>query len=199
MKRKILMLSVLVLALPVFMIALVQAVPLAETNNDKFQAFGVVGTQKFSSILSSPHEYIPSIEKVNKLLITQNDVFLTYDIIVGGNTYSLGEDFTYTGIVYYMIYDPVFSNPVLGMKWPSSESAIHIYVDYTYDFSAVAGGIEGTLHLHCVRINNAAQINSLAGTGDLQNVQIHATLGPGGLAAGIITLEHVGMVSGWPE
>ncbi len=74
---------------------------------------------------------------------------------------------------------------------------VHMKVDYMYDFSAVPGGIEGTLRMQAILTGDgsplALSINSLAGTGDLQNVMIKATSHLG------TPIVHDGIVSGWQE
>lgn len=197
MRKKVILASLFALAM--LLLPAVQAVPILGGNNDKFETFNVTVTEKFADLLIAPHYYIPSTEAVNKLVIIEQEIPLTCQITIDTKTYELNEDFTYFGQVKYSVIDPEFNNPQLGMKWPSEEKLIRIIVDYEYDFSAVPGGIDGTLKMHAERLNDAMHINSLAGTGDLQNVQIHATLGPGGLSAGILTITHTGTVSGWPE
>jgi hypothetical protein len=72
-------------------------------------------------------------------------------------------------------------------------------VDYIYDFSAVPGGIEGTLRMQSEITGDGSplvfSINSLSGTGDLQNVQIKATSMP---QSGTYNFAHNGIVIGWP-
>ena len=46
--------------------------------------------------------------------ISYDEKLLTCDIKVGGVTYSLGKDFTYTGHVDYIYYNPSFNSPTLG-------------------------------------------------------------------------------------
>ncbi len=199
MYKKLLMVALLLLVLSMMPMGFVQSVPLTEKNNDKFESFSVIGKSKFSALLNAPHEYIPSIDNANILVITEDEVFLTYDIKIGEKTYKLNEDFAYTGTLKWTFYEPVLPHPVLGYSWPLTERAIIGKVDYMFDFSAVPGGIEGTIALHATNIKGQLHINSLAGTGELQNVQIQAVAAGGSLSAGIVTIIHEGIVFGWPE
>lgn len=73
-------------------------------------------------------------------------------------------------------------------------------VDYMFDFSAIPGGIEGTLTMRAEFNQGGRSINSLAGTGDLQNVQIKATASNSfNPATFILTISHEGIIHGWPE
>ena len=66
-----------------------------------------------------------------------------------------------------------------------------------YDFS---DGIDGTLQMGYVVNKGAHNINTLAGTGDLRNVQIKATAwNVLDMDLGVFTFFHEGIVSGWPE
>ena len=63
-----------------------------------------------------------------------------------------------------------------------------------YDFSAFAGGIEGTITMLALTTSGAKRamhISSLQGTGHLKNVNIQATMGEG--------FTHLGVVKGWPD
>ncbi len=72
-------------------------------------------------------------------------------------------------------------------------------VTYMFDFSAYPGGIEGVLNMLAVFTEGSDKIRSLSGTGDLQNVQVTLLNLPGSVVFPIITVEHGGMVSGWPS
>lgn len=166
-------------------------------NNDKFQSFRADFT--FSTLLMeillnpSNWEFTPSAENPNKLVVSFEESMASYSISVGENEYTLwdGEvgDFTYEGIATYTAYQPD--------TLPFSDK-MHFRVDYVYDFSAVPGGIDGTLELLYIVTNGGTSIRSLSGTGDLQNVQVQATQlvldnPPAGVGA------HTGVVLGWPE
>ena len=202
MKKKI---PVIVLALSVGLLVtpLVSAVPWTyPKNNEKFQEFEGIGTFSVLDILNGEHKYIPSFEKVNKLIISWTEPHLTYQITVDGNTYYLGTDFLMTEcLTVAVFYDPVFDDP--AKLYPVMEDGYrveHDFVYWTFDFSAFPGGIEGTLRMQLVGLGMKNRfINSLAGTGDLKNVQIKAT--PTLTFTPPITLNafHTGRVSGWPD
>ena len=163
-----------------------------EKNNDKFQTFEVSAITNFGALFGGDWEYTPSVENPNKLVISWNEVMTAYEIRVDGNTYELGTDFTYAGRFTFTFYDPVITGP---HTIPTEARAEHLQVDYVYDFSAVPGGIDGTIRMQAIMKEGAFSISSLAGTGDLQNVQIKATSIPTPLP----NLVHEGIVSGWPE
>ena len=200
MKLKILALATLLLALPI-LTAVAQATPLTEKNNDKFQSFGVTATVNAFTWVSAEHQYIPSMDNVNKLVVNGDETFITYDITIGSNTYKLGEDFTYTGHVEFTYYDVTAWMPLPPpYMWPSEYRESHTIVDYMFDFSAIPGGIDGTLQMRAMDTPGDIEvINSLAGTGDLQNVQIKATISGSTHVGTIYTITHSGLVSGWPE
>ena len=180
-------------------VPLVSAVPWTyPKNNDKFEEFAVVGSFSFLDIIFGDHQYVPSYDEVNKLVISWEENMLSYEISVDGNTYTLGVDFTYTGIATLILYNPVFTEPT--KLWTEDVSQSHTIVDYMYDFGDDDGGIDGTLTMRYVVNKGTGSINTLAGTGDLRNVQIKATawnvFDP---ATYILTIYHEGRVSGWPE
>ena len=163
-------------------------------NNDKFQPFSTALVPNVGNIIAAiaNPEYTPSEDNPNKIIYTWVEEPMTaYTINVGANTYYLGTDFEYTGVaVVTQIGAPFTPNPALfGMLVGSKETKFR--VDYKYDFSAVEGGIEGTLEMLAITANpGGMHIRSVRGTGDLQNVQIQAT----GVGMG-----HIGTVIGWPE
>jgi hypothetical protein len=63
----------------------------------------------------------------------------------------MGEDFEYTGRVIWAFIELGFNssefNSLLGVLYPSGSSYTNHMVDYTYDFSAPVGCIEGTLNM----------------------------------------------------
>ena len=193
--------TIVVLALAIIILAtpLASAVPLKEKNNDKFQAFSTIATFSITVKASADREYIPSFDNVNKFIVSYQENMLTYTITVGSNIYYLGTDFAHTGYAVETFFDPVFANPEKTrlVSW----RAIEIVVDYTFDFSAYPGGIEGTLNMRGVFTQGIGFINSLSGTGDLQNVQVKEI----GLGESfdpvykIMTVEHAGLVNDWPE
>ena len=199
MKSKVLGIIVVLLMLSMLTPMLAQAVPLKEKNNDKFQDFTEAGSYN-ALIYYSGADFIsiPNMENVNKWIVSVNEeVMLTFEISIDGNTYELGKDFTYTGYSQEIFWDPVF-NPVTG--FPSSSRATHLVVNYMFDFSAVNGGIEGTLTMRAVsQGEHGSTITSLAGTGDLQNVQINAYISNVGNVGPIINFVHSGLVQGWPN
>ena len=199
MNKRVSVFAVLLLALPLCTVMFAQATPWDPRNNDKFEKFEVTATFNFIATISGGvHEYIPSFEQVNVLTITVDEVFLTYEITIdGATTYSQGVDFAYEGVAVYTFIKPVFGTS--AKIYPSDYQVEVARVTYTYDFSAFPGGLEGTIQMLAVAGPGGFFINSLAGTGDLQNVQIKATSTYSSLGGGILQINHDGLVSGWPE
>ncbi len=195
MDRKIL-LTVLTLATILLATPVVSAVPLGEGKNEKFETWHDIGT--YSAIGGNPPvlTYIPSPDKVNKLVLDLDETMLTYAITVGSNTYYLGTDFAYSGHVILTYIKPVMGPPG---TLPTESKVDTLMVTYMFDFSAYPGGIEGVLNMRAVFTEGSDKIRSLSGTGDLQNVQVTLLNLPGDVAFPIITVEHGGMVSGWPS
>ena len=117
-----------------------------------------------------------------------------------GYTYELGPDFLYTeGLCIINFFDPVYSDPSDPL-FPVEVRASNLFVYWTYDFSAIPGEIEGTLRMQIVNNNGKGLLNSLAGTGDLRNVQINAAASSSVTGPPlIVNTLHVGIVSGWPD
>jgi hypothetical protein len=165
----------------------------------KFQTFAVKGSFSFLNILKGDHQYYPSADNVEKLVINYDEKFLTNDITICGITYSLGKDFAYTGHVEMTFYNPVFGNPQLGKLYPSSYSEMKEKVVYTYDFSAVPGGLDGTIQMIANTKDGVLSIRSCDSTGNFRHVQIKATstntFDPVKLEINIV---HDGKVCGWP-
>ena len=67
-------------------------------------------------------------------------------------------------------------------------------MDVTFDFSAYPGGIEGAVKVRSV----GDYSNSLAGTGDLRNVQVKSA-SYYTFSAPFLTVFEDGTVIGWPE
>jgi hypothetical protein len=212
MNRKISVLVVLLLSLFMSTVMLAQAVPLKEKNNEKFQTYTVASTFNLLQnifvnypndlTLRADYNYIPSLDNCQKLTISYDEIFSACLITIDGtHTYVMGQDFEYTGHVIWTFIKPEFNSP-LGVLYPSGSSNANHMVDYTYDFSAFPGGIEGTLNMRAVfNPSGGIAIYSLSGTGDLQNVQIKAAqtgtdVSGGGL---VLTVHHGGYVFGWPE
>ncbi len=202
MNKTAVMVVTLVLLFSLSAVTFAHAVPVKEKNNDKFQTFSVTGTFSFLKFLVGEHMYIPSTDRVNKLFIEFDETMLAYDITIGEQTYHLNKDFKYIGHAIFWYDDPVFNNPRLGMLYPSGyRGDYHASVDYTFDFSAISGGIEGTLTMRALHNAGGDPIVSLAGTGDLRNVQINAEITGNFFDEGTLMLSifHEGYVSGWPE
>lgn len=200
MNKKILVIAVALMAVAMLAIPLVNAVSWTLKNNDKFETFAVTGTFPFSEIALAEHQYIPSKDKVNLLIITYEETFSSMELQIDSNTYVMGTDFAYTGQTKYVFHDVtgwlVIPNLLPAYLWPKTGGyrSSMLTVDYTFDFSAFPGGIDGTLNM--IAVND--HINSLSGTGDLQNIQIKGEVLPStGFPA--ITIHHQGIVSGWPE
>jgi hypothetical protein len=170
-----------------------------DRHQDKCQKFGVTASFSFLKILQADHKYIPSADHVKKLVISWDEEFITYDITVDGITYSLGKDFTYSGHAVMTFYNPVFDDPQLGNLYPTAFSALQERIVYKYDFSAVPGGIDGTIRMIATTENGVLSIRSLCGTGDFRNVHIKATATDTFDEATLtVNIFHDGKVSGWP-
>jgi pimeloyl-ACP methyl ester carboxylesterase len=166
-------------------------------------AWNVDGSFSFRDILRANHTYIPADKAANpvqKLTISLDLKMITSDIKVGGVTYSLGKDFTYTGHAEFIFYNPSFVNPALGYLYPSGFSREEATVNYMYNFSAVPGGLEGTLSMLNVMDDVAGSGVSVGGTGDFTKVEVKGTSYNWFDAANlVINVYHDGMVSGWPK
>jgi pimeloyl-ACP methyl ester carboxylesterase len=167
-------------------------------------AWNVDSSFSFMDMIKANHTYVPADKVANpvqKLTISYDEKPLTCDIKVGGVTYSLGKDFTYTGHVDYIYYNPSFNSPTLGYYYPSSFSGTETTVNYMYNFSAIPGGLEGTLSMLATMKDAAGSIVSTRGTGDFKNVQVKATVSPQWYDAAkmVVNIYHDGMVSGWPN
>jgi hypothetical protein len=200
--RKILFI-VMALSAVLFVTPLASAFPWTyPNNNEKFQAYQAIGTFSILDVVSGDHKYIPSFEKVNKLVISYDEPHLTHEIAVDGNTYQLGADFLMTEcLTIAVFYDPVFDDPAkLYPIVPNGYRFEHNLVYWTIDFSAFPGGIEGELKMQLVATGEENHlINSLWGTGDLQNVQIRATATLTFSPPYTLNAIHTGIVAGWPE
>jgi hypothetical protein len=192
------LLTVLALAVVLLATPLVQAIPLEEKNNDKLQSYHDSGTFNYvAEQMGAVRTYIPSFDQVNKMVMEMDEVFVAYEIVVGGSkTYHMATDFAYEGHVAVTYYDPVFGDDAKTQVLESR--AVDTKVDYMFDFSAIPGGLEGTLNMHAV-FTRYGGISSLSGTGDLQNVQIQAANLEGSFTPPFyITVNHGGWVVGWP-
>ena len=201
MKKKMcLMLSLaLLMALPT--IAFAQAIPIQETNNDKFEPYldqGMYNAVAYSA--SAERTYVPSFEseQINKLVVNVDEVFFDYAITVGDHTYRLGKDFTYTGHATVTYFDPVFKNTVTKTGIASCRFAA-VMVTYTFDFSAYAGSIDGALTLQAVFAQGIDKVHTISGTEDLKGVQITAGNVQTISNPPTINVEHAGTVMGWPD
>ncbi len=196
-KIGVLFVSLIVVAMSV--IPLASAVPLSEKNNEKFESYSVTGVFSMLTVFNpSAHEFIPSEDNSNKLIISYDEAMVQYNITVNGQTYHLNKDFTYSGHALWVFTDPVMDTPY----YPASFRSLFEIMTYTYDFSAVSGGIDGTINLRCVANGGGSYINSLSGTGDLQTVQIKAEVTGSNYVDTYpypLTIYHAGFVSGWPD
>jgi len=193
--KKILVMFVALLVLSITLTPFAVAKPWNERNNEKFETFSTTVAFNFEPILTAiaNPEYVPSEEHTNKIIYSWEEEAITgYTITVDGDTYYLETDFEYSGVsVTTTIGEPFVPNPILGGMLEGSKT--HWRVDYMYDFSAVEGGIDGTISMRALTTSGPDRlmyITSLQGTGDLKNVKIWAT------AEG---MGHLGIVSGWPD
>ena len=206
MKKAVLVIFVALMAVAMLAIPIVSAVPLKEKNNGKFQTFHVYFKVNAFTFIAGEHDYIPSKDNVNKLTVNGPESFIQYDLTVGSKTYKQGVDFIYTGHFEYIFYDVTAWLTIPGILpaylWPADGGyrTNHLVVDYMYEFLP-ASGIDGTVQLRAIKNGSEGMaINSLAGTGDLQNVQIKAVVTSDvAIGGGLYEATHDGTVVGWPE
>jgi hypothetical protein len=196
--NKVLVIAVALLAVAMLTTPLVSAIAGSPKTNDKFQTWH---TEKklnfFTMAIGGEHVWIPSFEKCNRLVITSTEGYITYEITVGTNTYTQGVDFAVVDTYSQWHFNkPVFANP--DKLYTEDAKAGGIIVEVTFDFSAYPGGIEGTLKVRSVSSEGESGSNSLAGTGDLQNVQVKSQYSYG-FVAPFLTVFEDGTVFGWPE
>ncbi len=201
--KKIILFLIIGLAAILLSSPLVVAVPLQEKNNEKFQTFHVDFKASVRTWIMGDLVCKPSFEQPNYVTKSGPESFLLYDITVGSKTYHQGIDFVYTGVFTYTFFDvAAWGTYVISgatYNWPLEYRERHLVVDYSYDFLP-ASGIDGSIQLRAVAVgaNYGMTINSLSSTGDLQNVQIKATL-TSQVGTGLIyTVTHDGYVHGWP-
>jgi hypothetical protein len=180
-------------------------------NNEKWEEFGVTYGFDFSGLIGGTYAATAGFDSMNKVVVAWDEVAVSYEIRIGEagpsqRVYNLWDgmtgDFAYSGVATFTCWDPILPyvfdpmDPV-GTLFLAGRMH-HFRVDYMYDFSAVQGGLEGTLTMVALVTGNGQMlidanpmfITSLQGTGDFKNVQILSSTGP---------MTHVGIVSGWPE
>ena len=203
MKRKMMLVPLILILLLVSVAPVIATQPKVwdEKNNEKFETFTALVISKSSASAGGDWQYIPSQENPEKIVVGWNEVITSLEIIIDGvHNYKIDTDFAYSGRATVTVYDPVINPPpVPTVVYALFRTArmVHMQVDYIYDFSAVSGGLEGTLRMQAMLTGDGSSmslcINSLSGTGDFQNVMIKATSTPG------TPIVHNGIVSGWPE
>lgn len=200
MNKKVSVIAVALMAIAMLAIPIVQAFPLKEKNNGKFQEIVLYGEFNFLQvIMSTDKEYIPSFDVVNKFITNANPKYYLYTITVDGTTYTQGVDFDYVPIsAKYVYFDPVFKDPDTK-KFLVSSRMDQLTVEWMFDFSKYPDGIEGTLMMQCIEKQGYCWTNSLAGTDDLRNVQIKAAPSAGVVSGLLAWARHDGTVIGWPE
>lgn len=210
MGRKILLsatifLLVAILATPVIASAKPWEYP---KNNDKFEQYGVTISFIFENLVTETYAATAGLDEANKVVIVfEEQPIAGYEIRIGEEgagqrVYAIGEDFVYSGVGTLTVWNPILPyafDPANALQtlFLTGEK-YHFRVDYTYDFSAIPGGLEGTITMMALVSGNSESvladkpmlITSLQGTGDFANVNIKAT----GSGTG-----HEGIVSGWPE
>jgi hypothetical protein len=199
--RKLLVAVASLFAISIMLTPLAAAKPWNLKNNDKFKTFYVEGSFSVAIIDAGDKRYIPSFDNVKMFIQTFEESMATYEITIDEETYTLADgDFTYSGHAKFVYYNPVFANPEKTIVESSSHTID--FVDYMYDFGDDGNGPDGTIKMRYVFNKGANNIFSLAGTGDLRNVNIKAnawftldylTMPP------TMNIFHEGIVSGWPE
>jgi hypothetical protein len=187
LSKKVLFIAIVILAVIMLSTPLVSAqVWNNNMNNDKFQSYYVI--HENLPVTDIEVDYKPNEENPNVIVYSWGDNIGSYEIVIGGEKHYFRDvDFAYEQDCVWTAIGAPFIN--VGGVIMGSKSNIWRIV-YKFDFSAVQGGIDGTLEMLFVYNNGKLTIRSLRGTGDLQNVQILATA---------ILGEHMGIVSGWPE
>jgi hypothetical protein len=212
LNRKILGLCIVFMLIAVLATPIVSAKPWEyPKNNDKFEQFGVTYNFDWSNYMAAA----AGLEWAKKVVITfEEQPTSLYQVRIGEDgpgqrVYNQWDpisetgDFQYSGVATLTVWDPVLPwvfdpTDVIGTFFVQG-SKQHFRVDYTYDFSAVPGGLEGTLTFVAIVSGNslvlggdkAMHIFSTIGRGDFINVNVQATAGP--------DATHMGIVSGWPE
>ena len=183
MKKKLLVSFVALLVVSMTLTPFALAKPWTHPkNNDKFETYDVI--HENLPVTDLEVEYKPNAENPNVIVYTWGDNEGDYEIVIGGDKHYLrGVDFAYDQECKWT----AIGAPFIGLF--GSKSNIW-RIEYKFDFSAFAGGIDGTLEMLFVYNNDIISIRSLRGTGHLQNVQIMATA-----VLGI----HSGIVIGWPN
>jgi hypothetical protein len=183
LNKKVLLTAIVLLTVIMLATPLVSAqVWNNDKNNDKFESYYV--EHENVAITDLEMDYKPNAANPNVIVYSWGDNEGDYNITIGGDKhYYKGVDFAYDQDCVWR----AIGAPFIGFM--GSKSNIWI-IKYTFDFSAVDGGIEGKLEMLFVYNNGKISIRSLRGTGDLLNVQI--------LATAVLEL-HSGIVIGWPN
>lgn len=191
MNKKILVIFVALLVLSITLTPFALAKPWNyPKNNDKFKTYSVSLIPNPIPIANADVKYIPSEDNPNKAIQSWVEEHIVYTITVDEVPYNLHTDFEYSGVAVITAFGAPFTLSPFGTI--QGDQLNQFRVEYMYNFSAVSGGIEGTIEMLALSKDGEMSIRSLRGTGELQNVQIMATnVGVG--------LGHVGIVSGWPE
>jgi hypothetical protein len=183
MNKKILVLVVGLLVLSITLTPFALAKPWEyPKNNDKFESYLVI--HENLPVTDYEVDFKPNAANPNVIVYSWGDNEGDYEIVIGGDKhYYRGIDFAYDQDCVWT----AIGAPFTGL-WGSKSNIWRI--EYTFNFSAFEGGIEGTLEMLFVFNNGIISIRSLRGTGHLQNVQILATAVLG---------VHSGIVIGWPD
>jgi hypothetical protein len=179
-------------------------------NNPKFEQYGVTINFNFANLIAATYAATAGLEEANKVVVVYEEQAMPgYQIRIGEDgpgqrVYNVEEDFAYNSIATITTWNPILpyafdpANPMMTLFLMGTKT--HWRVDYTYDFSAVPGGLDGTLTMLAMVTGNSESvfdpdiktmfITSIEGTGDFSDVQIQAK----GAGTG-----HAGVVIGWPE
>jgi hypothetical protein len=209
--KKVLGLALVLLFLAMLAAPLVSAKPWNyPKNNPKFEQYGVTINFDFTNLVIATYMATAGLEEANKVVVVYEEQAIPgYQIRIGEDgpgqrVYNLGEDFAYYGVTTITVWNPILpyefdpTNPMMTLFLIGTKT--HWRVDYMYDFSAVPGGLEGTIKLLALITGDSESIfdpeikpmfiTSIEGTGDFSDIKIQATSGGTG---------HEGVVLGWPE
>jgi hypothetical protein len=198
--KKILMLTMTLLTVFIMVTPLIGTAQALQWRRPIFksQSFSATFEIDESYAQNAKWKYIPSEDDPKIIVVSWEENFADYQITVDERTYHLGTDFEHTGYATRIAIGAPFFwvDPFSGAPFGGKVTLAR--VNYRFDFSAIPGGIDGTLEMLCLWYVEGlfdvykTSVLSLRGTGDLRNVRILATVG-------VEVPGHYGTVKGWPD